>query len=55
MTKTIKTAGIKAPHNCWISRRVWTDEKGIEHVKINGHYFELEWLRMHGWRVKVVF
>lgn len=55
MTKTIKTAGLRQPHNYWISRRVWADEKGTEYVKINGNYIEIDWLIMHGWEVDIVF
>lgn len=55
MKKTIKTAGLKAPNNYWISRRVWADQDGTEYVKINGNYFSIDWLIRKGWAVDIAF
>ena len=53
--KTAKMASLRKPRNYWISRRVWADEDGKEYVKINGMYFAINWLILHGWDVNVVF
>lgn len=55
MKKTIKTAAIRAPHNYWISRRVYIDKNNIEYVKINGNYIEINWLIDHNWEIDIVF
>lgn len=55
MKKTIKTAAVRAPHNYWISRRIYADEAGMEYIKINGNYIELDWLMSHGWEVDIAF
>lgn len=55
MKKTIKMAAAKAPHNHWINRRVYADESGVEYIKINGIYFELDWLMAHGWEIDIAF
>lgn len=51
MKKTIKMASLRQPHNYWIERRVWADNNGTEYVKINGCFFTLDWLIIHGWKV----
>lgn len=55
MRKTIKMASLREPNNHWISRRVYADESGKEYVKINGMYFDIEWLMADGWEVDIVF
>lgn len=55
MKKTIKMATLKQPHNYWIERRVWVDENLIEYVKINGHYFEIDWLYDKDWEIHITF
>ena len=55
MKKTIKMAAVKAPHNHWINRRVYADENGVEYIKINGLFFELDWLMLHGWQIDIAF
>lgn len=55
MKKTIKMAAIREPFNYWINRRVYSDENGIEYVKINGNYIEIDWLILHDWEVDIAF
>ena len=33
----------------------YTDENGIEYVKINGNYIEIDWLILHDWEVNIAF
>lgn len=51
--KTDSTAALREPHNYWINRRVYADANGTEYVKINGNYFEIEWLILRGWEVRI--
>lgn len=55
MKRTIKMAALKAPRNYWINRRVYADENGTEYVKINGNYFEIDWLILHDWEIDIAF
>lgn len=55
MKKTIKMAALREPHNHWINRRVYADESGKEYVKINGFFFEIDWLMLKGWEVDIAF
>ena len=55
MKKTIKTAALRQPFNCWISRRVYVDDAGKEFVKINGHWVSLDWIVLAGWELDIVF
>lgn len=55
MKKTNKTAALRAPHNYWISRRVYEDDAGNEFVKINSNFFSLAWIIDAGWDLDVVW
>lgn len=55
MKKTIKTAYVREPHNYCINRRVYVDENGAEHVRINGNYVALNWMESHGWDVNLSY
>ena len=55
MKKTDKIAALKQPHNHWINRRVWINDKNDECVKINGYVFEISWLMTKGWEVSITF
>ena len=47
MKKTKKMATI-VQRTGWCVRRVFTDDQGNYHVRINGDWYSLEFLRLHG-------
>lgn len=53
-TKTNKMATIYNGHT-YIERRVYKDENGISHVRINGDWTSLIWCKEHYKRVDVWF
>lgn len=55
MKKTNKMAALRQPHNYWIERRVWADDNGNEFVKINGCFFDIDWLFRKGWEISIAW
>lgn len=53
MKKTTKTATAREPNNYWISRRVYADETGKEYIRVNGMFFDIDWLILKGWEVDI--